>query len=133
MRRILLLPAVVSCFFLTACYTPATNYQPASEDSQFTLGTAQKKLYKGMGQDEVVAALGAPNLVTRDKNGMETWVYDRSSREFITTNNSVGAWFILATGSTKQNAGKSSQRTLTIILKFKDSVLSELTYNSSSF
>ena len=131
MKKLLLIVAASS--MLTACYTPATSYQPAPGDSNFTLGTAQKKLYKGMEQSDVVTALGAPNLVTMDKDGVETWVYDRSSREVITTQNAVGAWFLIAAGETRQASGKSSQRTLTLILKFKKGVLTELAYNSSSF
>lgn len=132
-KNTLFLALLSSCFVLTACYTPAANYQAPSGDSKLTLGTAQTKLFKGMEQSKVVEALGAPNMVTMDRDGTETWVYDRSSREFITTQNAVGTWLLFVAGESRQSSGKATQRTLTLILKFKAGVLKELTYNSTSF
>ena len=34
-----------------------------------------------MSSSEVVEAVGSPNLVTRGRNGRESWVYDRFSTE----------------------------------------------------
>lgn len=132
-KNVLLIALISSCCLLTACYTPATNYQAPNADSRLTLGSAQTKLFKGMEQSKVVEALGAPNMVTMDRDGTETWVYDRSSREYITTQNTIGAWFLFVAGEGQQNSGKASQRTLTLILKFKKGLLSELSYNSTSF
>ena len=34
-----------------------------------------------MTQDQVAAALGSPNIVTRDAAGRETWIYDKIASE----------------------------------------------------
>ena len=93
-----------------------------------------------MSQAEVVSALGSPNMVTRDKNGVETWVYDKSSTDqienqsiAIATHNGATGTVLLLTVESTQSAQKTSQRTLTLILKFKDAVLTDFTYRSTSF
>ena len=128
----LLLPAIVASALLSGCYTPATNYVQANSDN-LTLGAAQLALKKGMSQAEVVSALGSPNMVTRDKNGVETWVYDKSSTEAIATHNGATGTVLLLTVESTQSAQKTSQRTLTLILKFKDAVLTDFTCRSTSF
>lgn len=127
-----LLPILVAAALLSGCYAPATNYVQKDADA-LTLGKAQLALKKGMPQSEVVAALGSPNMVTRDGNGVETWVYDKSSTEAISTANSAMGTILLLTIEGEQKASKTSQRTLTLILKFKDAVLSDFTYRSTSF
>lgn len=46
-----------------------------------TLGAIQRSMKTGMSATEVVEAAGSPNLVTRGRNGRESWVYDRFSTE----------------------------------------------------
>ncbi len=72
-------------------------------------------------------------MVTKDKEGIETWIYDKASNEYITTNNYSYGTAILFGASGSQKSGKSSQRTMTLIIKFKDNVVSDYTYNTSSF
>lgn len=117
---------------LVGCVAPATNYVQR-ESTAFTLGKAQMVLHKGMPQAEVVQSLGAPNMVTRDRDGVETWVYDKQSTEAISTQNSTMGTVLLLTAKGSQSASQSTQRTLTLILKFKDAVLSDYSYNSTSF
>lgn len=98
-----------------------------------TLGTVQQSIHKGMTQSQVIEALGSPNMVTRDKDGVETWVYDKSSTTVATSHSSVYGTVILLGATAGQSAGVTSQRTLTLILKFKDAVLSDFTYRYTSF
>lgn len=123
---------VAAAILLSGCVAPATNYVQADSE-KLTLGKAQMVLKKGMTQGEVASELGAPNMVTRDRNGIETWVYDKSSTEVISTNNKVEGTILLLTAKGSQAASQSTQRTLTLILKFKDSVLSDFAYRSTSF
>ena len=44
---------------------------------RLTLGTVQASLHEGMSQAEVQAALGAPNIVSKDAAGQEVWTYDK--------------------------------------------------------
>ena len=116
-----------------------------SSESKLTLGVAQKEIKPGMSQAEVAQALGSPNMVTKDKNNIETWIYDKISTDTAYSTSSGGiSTLILGAdagvagglgGSTSRASGASSrtQRTLTIIIKFKEAVVSEFTYNATSF
>lgn len=130
MKPFLLAP--IAAIALCGCVAPATNYVQADAE-QLTLGKAQIALKKGMSQSEVVEALGSPNMVTRDKDGIETWVYDKSSTEALSSSNSAMGTILLLTIKGGQSAHKTSQRTLTLILKFKETVLSDFSYRSTSF
>lgn len=124
---------VAGCALLAGCHAPATSYRPQSAQENLTLGKVQMEIHKGMTQSEVLQALGSPNLVTRDKDGLETWAYDKASTEVISTRNSAFGTVLVLSGQTSQSAAKVSQRTLTLILKFRDAVLQEFSYNATSF
>lgn len=130
MKRLMVVGLAACC--LAGCVAPA---QQASQENgqQFTLGLAQSVIKQGMSQAEVVKVLGSPNMVTRDKSGMETWVYDKTSYEVASTGSSVYGTLVLVGGRATSSNYKSTQRTLTLILKFKDAVLDEFTYNATSF
>ena len=113
--------------------------------NKLTLGKVQQTLKKGMSQGEIVVALGSPNMVTSDANGLETWVYDKLSTE-VNSNSQKKSFNLLggvigskigvgATGgsSSKNSNTSSSQKTLTVILKFIEKKLETYTYNASSF
>ena len=113
--------------------------------NKLTLGKVQQTLKKGMSQGEIVVALGSPNMVTSDANGLETWVYDKLSTE-VNSNSQKKSFNLLggvigskigvgATGgsSSKNSNTSSSQKTLTVVLKFIEKKLETYTYNASSF
>ena len=113
--------------------------------NKLTLGKVQQTLKKGMSQGEIIVALGSPNMVTSDANGLETWVYDKLSTE-VNSNSQKKSFNLLggvigskigvgATGgsSSKNSNTSSSQKTLTVILKFIEKKLETYTYNASSF
>jgi hypothetical protein len=72
-------------------------------------------------------------MVTRDANGVETWIYDKISTEFTYSNSAGGAALLLGTVSGSAGVSSRSQRTLTIILKFTDGKVTKFTYSASSF
>lgn len=129
--RVLLLIAV-GCLVLSGCGVPVQNLDAPAEQ-KITLGTVQQSFYKGMSQAEVVSSLGAPNMVARDKDGTETWVYEKSSTTVATSHSSVYGTVLLIGGVAKQSAAITSQRTLTLILKFRVGSLSDFTYRYTSF
>ncbi|MCD6535185.1 MAG: hypothetical protein J7L25_14070 [Deltaproteobacteria bacterium] len=145
MGRILLLAAMIA--LLPGCMTAAKHQQslPSAEEKKMTVGIVQKEIRKGMSQADVATSLGSPNLVTRDKSGVETWIYDKISTEYAysTSSGGVGALIFGLGGSVaggaapsySQGSGASSttQRTLTVIIKFVEGVVNEFTYHSSSF
>ena len=113
--------------------------------NKLTLGKVQQTLKKGMSQGEIIVALGSPNMVTSDANGLETWVYDKLSTE-VNSNSQKKSFNLLggvigskigvgATGgsSSKNSNTSSSQKTLTVVMKFIGKKLETYTYNASSF
>lgn len=98
--------------------------------SAFTLGVVQKKLRPGLSTADVVERLGSPNILTRDAEGREAWVYDRVSSEVEASSGGIGIGGLGAgaggsfAGALGISAGKrsgkarSSQRTLTVVVRF---------------
>ena len=135
MKRLIVGVAVASAFLLSACQS-ANQPQSSSEidnKGKLTVGTVQKSITEGMTQAEVLEVLGSPNLVSRDKNGLETWAYDKFSTDVVTSKEGAYASLILIGGNNSSSLSKTSQRTLTIILKFRDGILKEFSYNSTTF
>ncbi len=145
MKALFLIPALL--LTLSSCATVADHRKALDDSSEqkLTLGVAQKEIKSGMSQADVAKALGSPNMVTKDKDGIETWIYDKVSTDYAYSTSSGGISSLIfalggnvaggAGGSSSRSSGASSrtQRTLTIIIKFADSVVKEFTYNATSF
>ena len=99
-----------------------------------TLGVVQKEIHAGLAQADVAAALGSPNIVTRDAAGHETWVYDKVASEASYSNSDAyGTILVLGAGSAS-GAASSSQKTLTVLIKFDaDQRVETFSYHSSRF
>ena len=132
---------------LAGCETVGDHRKALDDSSEqkITLGVAQKEIKVGMSQGDVAKALGSPNMVTKDKDSIETWIYDKVSTDYAYSTSSGGlSSLILGFGSgvagglgggASKHTGAASrtQRTLTIIIKFNKSEVSEFTYNATSF
>lgn len=132
---------------LSACMTAAQHADQlsSSRDRNTTVGLVQKEIRRGMSQTDVAAVLGSPNIVSTDKDGIEAWIYDKIATEVSYSQSSAGvaggglliglSGGLLGGASARQSAGASSQtqRTLTVIIKFKRGVVHDFTYHSSSF
>ena len=95
-----------------------------------TTGVVQREIRTGMASASVVEALGSPNIVTTDEEGREVWVYERFAREVVTAENNY--WVIALWGG--QRSSTSSQRSLTVIVKFdKKGRVRDFAYHSSTF
>jgi outer membrane protein assembly factor BamE (lipoprotein component of BamABCDE complex) len=121
----------------TSSCTSAMDHRSAvgmAPADQFTLGAVQREIRPGMSQTEVAESLGSPNMVTRDNDGNETWVYDKiASEASYSESGSYGTILILG-GSRSAGASSTSQRTLTVVIRFDDqSKVSSFTYHSSKF
>jgi hypothetical protein len=99
---------------------------------------------------EVVQVLGAPNMVSKDRNGNETWVYDKIHSEYERRESDgglslgIGGGGVVGLGvlggglgigghSAKASAS-SSERTLTIVIHFdSESRVSDFSYRTTSF
>jgi len=134
---------VVSCVLVSALTVTFSGCMSAAEhsaalhssrDRDLTVGVVQREIRYGMSQSDVASALGSPNIVTREDNGNETWIYDKIATEASRSADS-GGWSIILAGSNKQaGASASTQRTLTVVIKFDGQRhVSNFTYHSTKF
>lgn len=128
MKKILILMIL---FSLTACTHP-NNIAP--DATNLTVGKVQGEIVEGMPASDVAAILGSPNIVTTDEKRREVWIYDKvSSNSVNTTNAGYGSLLILG-ASSSQSHSTTTQRTLTIIIKFnKDKKVRDFAYNYTQF
>ena len=104
---------------LTGCMSAQEHRQDVGAGpSTFTLGMVQSSVKQGMPQDQIIACLGSPNIVTKDEHGHESWVYDKISSEAAHSSSSGGGGLILFGGQRNAGAYESSQKTLTVMIKF---------------
>ena len=140
--------AVLIAALTAGCQTAAMHRQAVQDDSgeRLTVGKVQREIRVGMSGADVVAALGSPNMVSTDDERREVWVYDKISTEraYSTSSGGVNA-LVLGFGSasggglgfggnSSAGASSTSQRTLTVIVKFdKESKVRDFAYHTSRF
>jgi outer membrane protein assembly factor BamE (lipoprotein component of BamABCDE complex) len=118
----------------------------STKEREMTVGLVQKEIRVGMSQTEVSEALGSPNIVTKDENGKESWVYDKIASEASYSKSNVGgaAGGAGTTGNTlllglilggyESGATSTTQKTLTVVIKFdQDHLVESFSYHSSKF
>ncbi len=137
-------------FLLTSCLTATQHHNmlPTTQERRLTLGLVQKHIKVGVDQAEVATVLGSPNIVTQDGEGHECWIYDKIATESAYSNSSSGIGLAGVAASVtdpvagggfighKQGAGASSttQRTLTVVIKFDEAArVTSVKYHSSKF
>jgi outer membrane protein assembly factor BamE (lipoprotein component of BamABCDE complex) len=99
-----------------------------------TLGVVQKEIRAGLTQGEVAEALGSPNIVTRDAVGNETWIYDKVATEASYSRSDVYGTILILGGGSAAGAASSTQKTLTVVIKFgADQRVETFSYHSSRF
>jgi len=124
---------------VNGCMTTAAEHAeqlPSNAEREMTVGLVQKDIRKGMSQAEVAEALGSPNIVSRDKQGIETWIYDKISSEVSYSRDEMHTGIIgliIGGGSREAGASAQTQKTLTVIIKFKEAVVHDFSYHSSKF
>mmetsp|Transcript_15312 Transcript_15312/g.7427 ORF Transcript_15312/g.7427 Transcript_15312/m.7427 type:complete len:135 (+) Transcript_15312:96-500(+) len=120
--------------FLGGCSATrhASNIQKGTQGDGVTVGTVQREIRKGMSGAEVLKALGSPNIISIDEQGREVWVYDKIATDRVVSKGS-GAFILLGYGGTS-GASSTSQRTLTIIIKFNhEKMVRDFAYHTSRF
>lgn len=121
---------------LTGCQTATQLRADVESDSvdKITVGVVQREIKVGMSGFAVVEALGSPNIVSTDSERREVWVYDKVSRTTVSADSRSGATLILVGGSSGASSTSSSQKSLTIIIKFdKEGMVRDFSYRQSSF
>jgi hypothetical protein len=118
----------------------------AQASQEFTLGVVQKELRQGLSQADVAERLGSPNLVTRDTEGREAWVYDRVSSEVEASSGNVGiagagagaagtlVGILGISAAKRSERARSSQKTLTVVVRFSAAgAVESFTWHGSRF
>lgn len=135
MKKSLFVTLAVSAVALSACKNAQDHrHDVTCSPSTFSLGKVQSTIHKGMPQSDVVQHLGSPNIVTNDEHGRDTWVYDKVSSEAAQSSSSYGGTIILFGGQQRSGAYESSQKSLTVTIKFDTQKRVEsINYHQSKF
>lgn len=143
---------ILICLIFSGCVSASQHQRElhSTQEREMTVGVVQKEIRVGMSQTDVVSALGSPNIITRDNEGKEAWVYDKIATEASYSKSSggvgggVGAGGVggntlilggIGSGYSKEaGAAATTQKTLTVIIKFDENQLVEsFSYHSSKF
>ncbi|MFC1674599.1 hypothetical protein ACFL1K_01700 [Candidatus Omnitrophota bacterium] len=127
---------LLGALFLTGCSTAGSHLKSVQSDKadRITVGKVQREIRIGMPSAKVIEALGSPNIVSTDENRLEVWVYDKIATDISYSSSEGGVWLILGSVGGSSGATSTSQRTLTIVVKFDaDNKVRDFAYHSSSF
>lgn len=138
--------------FGAGCMSAGDHRASVNDDTRdrITAGKVQREIKVGMTNSQVAEILGAPNVVTTDDQRREVWVYDKISTQIAYSTSSGGGNALVLGGAlfgsgplggvggagVRQGAGatSTSQRTLTVIIKFdKNGLVRDFAYRQSSF
>jgi outer membrane protein assembly factor BamE (lipoprotein component of BamABCDE complex) len=133
---------------VTGCQSAVVHKQQVQDDSgdRVTVGKVQKEIRIGMSGAEVAQVLGSPNIVSTDEERREVWIYDKIATDHAYSESRGSAMALIlgwggsaaggGGGSMSSSAGASetSQRTLTVIIKFdKEGKVRDFAYHTSRF
>ena len=125
---------LISILLLASLSSCAVYQSNENTDSNLTVGTVQKEIKLGMSSVKVIEALGSPNIVQTGENRNEVWIYDKISTQINSSSSHAGAWLLLFSANSSQSSRSSSQRTLTIIIKFDGKQkVKDFAYHTSRF
>lgn len=140
--------ALITVFLVSGCMSAGQHRTAVRDESadRMTVGKVQREIRVGMSGAEVAQVLGSPNIVTTDEKRREAWIYDKVATETAYSTSSGGvAALILGFGSgaagavapsANQSSGATSttQRTLTVIIKFDEGGrVRDFAYHTSQF
>jgi outer membrane protein assembly factor BamE (lipoprotein component of BamABCDE complex) len=140
----LIMTLIVGAVALNAGCSATSHRQDVQDDSadKLTVGTVQREITIGMPASDVAAILGSPNIVTTDEQRREVWVWDKMSTNisYSRSNGAIAGLIVggsgggVGTASKSSGAASTSQRTLTVIVKFDEaSLVRDVAYRTSSF
>ena len=146
MKKLIISTIAVAVLF--GCMTAAQHRKSVQDDSadRMTVGKVQKEVRVGMSGAEVAQVLGSPNIVSTDEERREVWVYDKISTETAYSTSESGVASLILVGladvftgggggiSGSSGASSTSQRTLTVIIKFDENKqVRDFAYHASRF
>jgi len=110
---------------------PITEYS-SSEVERISIASASR-LSVGDDQTQVIKVLGTPNIITKNKIGNESWVYDKVSNqyEFVQNNNSREFFF---QKPDQRSKGASTSKTFIVVIDFNDkSLIKDISYRFTQY
>lgn len=144
--------SILIAVFCSGCMSATQHRQEVSnpEADRISVGKVQREIRVGMNSAEVVEVLGSPNMVTTDEKRREVWVYDKIATDHAYSTSSGGISALILGGnvggsgavgggigsgySRGSGASSTSQRTLTVIIKFDEqNKVRDFAYRQSSF
>ena len=129
-NKVLLAMIMIMPLIFTTCVS--TSNQPKEEE--LTVGIVQREIRIGMSAAEVAEEIGSPNIVTTDEERREVWIYDKISSEVSYQERGGYGTLILIGTSSSSGSKETSQKTLTIIIKFdEENKVRDFAYHSSRF
>ena len=127
------LTTAVVLMLLMGCAPASYHRKEVLDDSsdRLTVGKVQREVSIGMPSAQVAQILGSPNVVTTDEERREVWVYDKIAQDVVYSDSGAGLKFLT---SGRAGAASTSQRTLTVVIKFdKDGKVRDFAYHTSRF
>ena len=132
-RRITLASILIAVAGCSTNSGPLVSIPSRSMETQRLAVGAAQMLKVGATSERVIELLGTPNVVSNNEDGMETWVYDKVSKEMEIVRSSDGGWFF--TPNRQQSTVRiEDERTLIVVIKFdKDQRVSNVRYRQTSY
>ncbi len=139
---------LLSLSLVAGCQSASYHKQQVQDEStdRMTVGKVQREIRVGMSGAEVAEVLGSPNIVSTDEERREVWIYDKiaTDRAYSESRGGVSALILgwggsaagagAASASGSSGASSTSQRTLTVIIKFdKEGKVRDFAYHTSRF
>ena len=121
---------------MSGCMTATQHREAVQDDSgdRVTVGNVQREIKMGMAGSDVARVLGSPNIVTTDDERREVWIYDKFSTDTTVSENSGFGTLIILGSSGRAGSSSTTQRTLTVIIKFdKEKKVRDFAYHTSRF
>lgn len=125
---------LIAALSIGGCVSASQHAEEVQSIGNISVGTVQKQIKVGMSGADVLQALGSPNMVSTDDQRREVWVYDKVATDRVQSSSNGWVFAVLAGGQTSAGASSTSQRTLTIIIKFDEqNLVRDFAYHSSKF
>ncbi len=127
---------LLSLLLISGCASAGQHRRSVQDDQGdvLTVGKVQREVRVGMSSAEVIQVLGSPNVVTTDEERREVWVYDKISSDTAYSTSEGGVNLLVIGVGGETGARSTSQRTLTIIIKFDaEGKVRDFAYHTSRF
>ncbi len=119
----------LTALLLAGCLKDAAYHRAAVQDDsgdRMTVGNVQRKIRVGMSSADVAQILGSPNILSTDEKRREVWIYDKIATDRAFSSSAYDGF--------SSGASSTSQRTLTVVIKFDNNGrVRDLAYNTSRF